>query len=213
MTPSDIHKAWAAGVGVLLLVGGFLWFRASERHAGAIAVLTHQVDSTVTVQKRKALSDSLYAAQAVRDAETQKGKALALVAAGRALQSHTDSIARSAADARALAERTLADSQATVSQLRSALSELRLASLHDSDNAKQSATRADGIIHALMGTLVQDSLALSAERSHAASLQALATSLQTEVGLLKKSQPSKFWGVVKIVGVGVVAFEAGHILK
>ena len=213
MTTTRLHQLYLIGIALLVAVEVLLYWRSYERHQGAIAVILHQTDSTVTVQKRKALSDSLVAAQAVKDAEAAKGKALALVAVGKALQAHTDSVARSASAERDAAQRIAADSAASLGVLRAEIGRLVLTGRADSA-AADAQRRADAVtIRGLLATTQADSTALSAEQRRSQSLQALTETYAKEITLLKKSQPSTFGNVVRVVGWAGAGFVLGRAIK
>ena len=212
MTTTRLHQLYLIGIALLVAVGVLLYWRSYERHQGAIAVILHQTDSTVTVQKRKALSDSLVAAQAVKDAEAQKGKALALVAAGKALQARTDSIAHSASEERDAAQSVLADSLATVVALRGRLEALVIATQRDSA-AHQVQSAADGqTIRRLLAVIAADSTALTASQAQVRSLQALNVTLSRELGIVK-AQTSTFGNVVRVVGWAGAGYLVGRVVK
>ncbi len=213
MTTTQLHQLYLWLIGLLLAVGGFLWFRASERHAGAIAVLTHQADSTAHVLAKQVDSTSRVALQAASQAQAQKAQALRLVAAGEALRAKQDSTMRASSAERLRATKMVADSLATLAQLRDEIGRLvRLGGRDSTSNAEQHAIDQRSI-HGLLATVHADSLALTAEQRRSQSLQALTETLTREVTLLKKSQPSMFGNVVRVVGWAGAGFVLGRALK
>lgn len=210
MTPATLHRIYLGAIGLLLLAGGFLWFRASERHAGAIAVLTHQADSTVTAIAKDTARIAQEARQKEADAQGLLDKARAQIARQRADSAKQDSIVRASANERANAERVLRDSLATVGALRSELGRMLAQSRVDSGAAKQAASEAARTVGSLLSVIAADSAALTAERARSASLTALAASLQAEVRLLRESQPSGVGKVIWAIAGGGVGYFAGR---
>ena len=206
-------KDYLIGAGVLAVIGGGIGYTLHERSVGALNEKLKNTEATAHVQLDSVASTSRTAQEAASQAQAAKTQAMKQVAVSGAAKAKADSSAQEAADARALADRALADSSATVAQLRAALSELRSASLHDSDASKFALARADGTIHALMGVITADSVALTAEQRRSQSLQALNETLTREVALLKKDRPSSFGNVVRVVGWAGAGFVLGRAIK
>ena len=213
MLPADLHKLYAALIGLILLVGGFLWFRASERHAGAIAVLTHQNDSTIKVQvgivqqtALRASLDSLHQQAALSAARQQ-------VARQNALQRATDSLIQVSANERQRSERVLADSLATVRGLRDQLAAEVRSSRADSAASADRRNGDGATIRSLLAVVAADSTALASSRAELRATQALADLRLREVQLVKEQMPSKFGNALRYAGWGLAGFGLAKVVK
>lgn len=190
MTPSDLHRLYAAVIGALLLIVGLAWWRHDVSQKAIQAYQLHALDSTKTKQIDSVARTSRLAQDAEKAAQAAKTQALRQVAAGEALRAKQDSLVKVSANARADAEKALADSQATVATLRGDLS--RLVSATRADSAAHARTLAgrDSLDRQLWRTISAGSLALTAEQRRSQSLQALTETLTKEIALVRKSQPS-----------------------
>ena len=183
-------KEWLIVGGLVALVAAFFIFRQSERHKGAVAVLTHQNDSTIKVQvgivqqtARKASLDSLHQVAALSAARQQ-------IVKQKADSARQDSLVRVSANERARAEAVLRDSLATVQALRHELSGMVASSRADSATYAELHRQDQASIRSLLTVVAADSVASSAKDRQVASLQALNKSLKAEVDLVKQAQPS-----------------------
>ena len=206
-------KDYLIGAVVVAVIGGGIGFTLHERQVGALAVQLRATDSVRIVQTQSADSTRRIALQAASVAQVQKVSALKLVAAGEALRAKQDSLVKESADEREAAMKLLADSLASLGQLRSEVGRLVSRSRADSGAAATQIAADHRTIAGLLAVVSGDSLALTAEQRRSQSLQALTVTLQNEVGLLKKAQPSKIEGVLKVIGYAGAGFALGHVLK
>ena len=132
--------------------GGWLALNnAHQRTLGAEQVLRHTADSLAVIAKQVSDSTIAVAERAVHAAVAERARALAQVARSRAVQVATDSVARLAAAERDTARALLADSLATVAQLRGQVGRLIVSGVADSvahakDRASSKRTIADLLI-------------------------------------------------------------------
>ena len=204
----DLHKIYGSLIALVLVVGALAFWRHDIQIKAVAQAQIQQVADSVSKERDAVQVDAQLAQVAAETAQQQQAKALQLVAAGKRLQAHTDSVAREASNARVAAEAALQDSLATVSQLRAALSGLRDASLRDSSAAVDAHARDQQSIAALMGVIAADSAALAAERARNAALTALAGSLSKELALTKAQQPS----ALKKLATGLLWAGGGYVL-
>lgn len=196
----NLHKAYLCAIGAILVAGGLFWWRQSERHAGAIAVLTHQNDSTIQVQvgivqqtAQKAHQDSIHQVAALSAARQQ-------VARQKADSARQDSLVRQAHDERAQALAVVADSLATVHALRDQVVRLVEGGQRDSVTAAELQRQTARTIQSLLATVEADSTALASSRAELNAVKSLADLRLRETNLLKQQQPSF---VSRHVAVGV----------
>jgi hypothetical protein len=198
-------------VGAVVLLGGYGIWRAHIRADAVNDLRTKYVQDSIKVEQDTAKARAQAALQAASDAQTAKDRALAQVTAGAKLQRRTDSLSKVASNERDAATRLLADSLATVRQLRGQLGSLVERSRADSAaQATQHAADA-GSIRALLSTLASDSTALTASQKEVASLKALAASLASEVKLIRAAQPSKVGPFLKFAVTVALAVEGGRL--
>ena len=212
MTPAQREVAYLVTI-LTFVVGGLLYWRHHERADAIVQFQTKAADSTAKVERDSVASTSRTAQEAASQAQAQKAQALRLVAACEALRAKQDSLVTVSANARADAEKALADSQATVATLRGDLSRLVSATRADSAAHARTLASRDSLDRQLWRTISADSLALTAEQRRSQSLQALTETLTREVGLLKKAQPSTFGNVVRVVGWAGAGFVLGRAIK
>lgn len=187
--------------GLLVLVGGFFAFRDHERHVGQLAQLAASTDSSITAGTQHATTLARIAQDAQQVAEQARDKARAQIVAQNVLQATTDSVVKGEADARQEAEKMVADSQATIAELRAGLDRLVHESRADSLARSRQAV-ADGLsIRDLVANVRADSLALAAEKGRSTALQALNGSVTKALQLAKSESPS-FLARHVYVGVG-----------
>ena len=185
---------------LVVLIGGYLGWRAHERSLGALQVVLHASDSTAKAGVAMAAKATGVAQDAVKAAQAQHTKALQQLAASEALRARTDSAAKAASEVRDAATKAAADSAATLNTLRAALE--RLVSDSRADSARAALQRhADSVATAgLLASARADSTALAAEQAKSRALQTEASALSKELALVKKQQPSF---VAQHVGAGV----------
>lgn len=213
MTSARLHQLYLIGIALLLVAGGFLWWRHDIQQKAILDFKLHAQDSTSAVRKHEADSIATVALGAASDAQAQKVKALAQVAAGVTLQHRTDSLARQASNERDAATRLLADSLASIDQLRLELGSLVGRTRADSAASAQQHTADIGSIHALLATIAADETALTASQKEVAALKALNASTAQELKLVRQSQPSTFGNVVRLAGYVAGGFAVGHFVK
>jgi hypothetical protein len=214
VTLSPVQKeAWVWGIALVVAVGSFAGFVGHERAIGALNARLHTLDSLRVVQVDSVATAAQGAQDAAKQAEAAKTQALRQVAAGEALRAKQDSTMRASANERIEAERVLRDSLATAANLRSELGRLVVQSRADSGSFQRSASESARTIGALLSVIAADSLALSTEQARSKALQNLTATLQAEVGVLKKSQPSTFGNLTRIVAYAGAGFALGHVLK
>lgn len=201
------------GVGVLVLVGVLFYVRADIRRHAVIDFKLAATEAKSDTLSKIATNDSVAASRLAQEAATQKARANVLVAKQMADSARQDSLTKVATNERDEARRIYSDSQATVGELRGALGEALRRSVADSARISQLRVEQSAVVRDLLNTIAADSVALSAEQSHARSLEALNASLRTEIALVKQSQPSKFGGIVKIAAWSAGAFVLGRITK
>ena len=206
-------KEWLIVGGLVALVAAFFIFRQSERHKGAVAVLTHQNDSTIKVQvgigqqtARKASLDSLHQVAALSAARQQ-------IVKQKADSARQDSLVRVSANERDRATKVLADSVSSLADLRGEVERLVASSRADSAASAVERTGSQRTIASLLTVVAADSVSLASERSKSASLAALVELTKREVALLKSQQPSKVGQVAKLGAALAIGFTAGHLLK
>ena len=211
MTPARLHQLYLIGIALILAVGAFLWFRASERHAGAIAVLTHQNDSTIKVQvgivqqtALRASLDSLHQQAALSAARQQ-------VARQNALQRATDSLIQVSANERQRSERVLADSLATVRGLRDQLAAQVRSSVADSAAFATERAGQRASLDAAWATIRADSVSLQSTRAELNAVKSLADLRLREIGLLKAQAPSFLGRHASITVGGGCAEQGGNV--
>jgi hypothetical protein len=188
---TSVQRTLAEVVAALVvLCGGYLAWRSHERTIGAIQVSTQIVRDSSKVAQKKADSLSAIAQDAEKARQAALTRANAQIAAGRALQAHTDSAAKAASEERNVATRLLTDSLATLGQYRGEVRRLVDASRADSVAAAQSALQSQRAIASLLNVVAADSVSLAAERAKSASLAALVELTKREANLLGQQQPS-----------------------
>lgn len=197
---------------VLFLVVGVVIIKY-ERDQGALAAQLHAVDSTRVIAVQDAARALTLADQAAARASAAQTIALQQIAAGRALQAHTDSAAHVASEERDHARHLLADSLATVFQLRASLSRVLATAYADSTASARLHDADHGIIRSLEAVLMADSVQHAADQRALSASQAVTASLQRELGIVKAEQPSKVIGVLKVVGWSAGAFALGRLMK
>lgn len=191
------------GAAIGIVVFGSMEYRHIEA-VGALAAQLHAVDSTRVVAVQDAATALTLADQAAAKASAAQTIALRQIAAGRALQARTDSAARAASEERDRARHLLADSLATVSQLRAIVAALDSASRVDSvASARQHAADYGSLVH-LLATTAADSVQHAADQRALDALRAVTAALTAELGVAKKVQPgflARNLGVVAGVGL------------
>lgn len=190
MTPAQLHKLYGwiiLGVVAVALVLGIM---QRERHAGAVAVLTKQSAAQLDTANHRADSTHRDALQATADAAKLRHQARAEVKRDSLARLVDDSIHRVSADERQRAAKLLADSLATLAQLRGQLGRLIATSRADSVSSQQERVASQRTIASLLATVAADSTAIAKGLS-AYTQQLAATNVATkEVALLKSQAPS-----------------------
>jgi hypothetical protein len=204
-------KLTAALAGAVVLIVGYLHWRSDERAAGAQKVLLAQETARGDSLQKAVAKAAIVASEAELAREDSLAKARALVAATKALAAKNDSLAKVSANERLRAEAVLADSASNLLQTRAELARLVAQSRADSARASEAIAQSGRTILSLMGVVQADSVALTAERSRSAALQALNASTNAKLKLVQQSQPSAFGQFVKLAAVGLVAIEGGRI--
>lgn len=208
---SEVHKVWLAVVGLILLVGTLAFYRQHERHAGALALLTQQVESTRITQH--VVTDSL---NGVRQQAKQATAAL-LVAARVEVRKDsvqrlkTDSMVRVASAERVRAEQLLEDSLATISQLRQQV--VRLVEVGRRDSALFATQQLTSIRAqaALARVIVGDSVAMHAGVLSYNSLLAEKMAGDQEIKLLKSQRPGVAGTALRLTAAVLAGYGAGRI--
>ena len=203
-------KDYLIGACVLAVIGGGIGYTLHERSVGALNEKLKNTEATAHVQLDSVASTSRTAQEAASQAQAQKLSALRLVAAGEALRAKQDSIVKESANEREAATKLLADSLASLGQLRSEVGRLVSRSRADSGAAATQIAADHRTIAGLLAVVNGDSLALTAEQRRSQSLQALTETLTREVGLLKGQKPSVFSRCGLSVGYGST-YSAGVI--
>ena len=116
-----IPKMYLYLAGAIVLVLGYVGWSVHERQVGALKVLLHVADSTHYADSTAAVRLAAIAKAASDSALALRQKAYVEVQKDRALGVKTDSVIAASANERARAERMLADSVATVAQVRAEL--------------------------------------------------------------------------------------------
>ena len=196
-------------VGLGLAIGslGYLEYK----HIQADALLAEHLavaDSTAHAQREVADNARRVASVAESLAEAAKGRAMAQVAAGKALAARNDSLTRRASAERDSAELVLRDSASTNAQLREHLRVLLVVDRADSVAAAQQEAQDGATIHGLLATISADSLALARSKAEAQALRALSETLGREIALMRKDRP----GVVGTWGPRFVGAAVGYFV-
>lgn len=208
----DLHKFWMVVVGLVIVVAVFLGFRQSERHKGALAVLFHQADST---HKADSLA-SLRAVDSLAQVNARLGT-LAIAAQGKAKAYEAakvtdDTVAAHLASARDSLAKLIADSLATMAELRA--SGLRLIAASDSAERAHKIERqsADSALAAAKRTytFAIDSVGKAANRAIQSAVKR-ATDAEGETKLAKQLLPSTLGGWLKVGGIVLGSVELGRM--
>ena len=212
MTTAALHRLYGILLGLVVLVGGYLFWRQHERSVGAIAVVTQAVrDSAKVVQDSLAQS-----VQQARSAEQVRqvalGAAQRQIARQRADSARQDSIVRVSANERQKAEAALRDSLVSAGELRT-----RLAALDASSRADSAAWASDrGAFQRTVGSLLAvvhaDSLTIQAERQRADRAEQLAALRARETALVRKQAPSTAGTVVRDVLWAAAGYGFGRLV-
>jgi hypothetical protein len=118
---------------------------------------------------------------------------------------------RDAAEARQAAARALADSGATVAELRDQLTAVIAASRADSMAQANDRAATGRTIAAMQAALAADSVERSRSTAAINALITRAVTAEREVTLLKQDRGSTFWTVVKLAGAGVAGYSLGRV--
>lgn len=206
------RTAYECLAGAVVLIGCLAYVRHDiAAHAVAdfkLAATQSRADS----QSKRVDTLSIVAASLAQAADEQHQKAVALVAAGKAAQVKSDSIARLASAQRDADAQMVHDSAATASGLRANL--VRLDSLSRADSAASATRHLRDVaaISGLVAVVAADSIALRAEQQHTAALLALNGTLSQQISILKQSATSKLskalWGLGG-AGIGYLAGRSG----
>lgn len=176
---------WPKIAGYLAALIAFGLYSCSERRAG-------RLDEQIMNLERQHRADSLVADSAIaiaqnatKEAETLRAKARAEVERDRAAQRITDSIMRESSNERSQAEQLLADSSATLGELRGEIGRLVSRGRADSVAAANKADRQRRTMGLLLDALQSDSTAIQKgiEATNAALKRAV--SAEKEVNLLQ----------------------------
>ena len=209
MTPADLHKLYAAVIGLLLLVGGFLWWRYDIGQKAVIAYVTHGADSTLKVAQdssAKALRDTVAASKRVQASKDSLTRQTALLKAQRA---KSDSVTKVEASARQRAEQALADSLAGTVTLRTSLAGLIVASRQDSIAHEAERVQDTADHRAFVSAITADSAQHQTDVHALSLMEGRAQAAERLAALLKKSQPGfigKYagWAVASVVTVAAI---------
>lgn len=205
------RTTYEAGAVILVLVASVSGWNLHERAIGQRDLLLHAADSTAKLAQDSVAIRSEIAQEAVNVAEQARDKATAQIAAGRRLQAHTDSLIQQVSDARAHAEQVVADSLASLADLRAGLTRLIDESRADS-LARYRQAMADSLtIRALLQTLHADSVSSVATDRQVAALAALNASTVEKVKLLTQAQPSTFGKILRYTALAAISVEAGRM--
>ena len=192
---------WSGGI--VAVGAGLTTFIIHERNVGARA---ERLKAEAVIHKAAvAHADSMVvlARIATQEAIDSVRTAMALVEKGKALEAKTRDAARAAGDARARAEAILADSMASLVQLRGTVSELVGVGRRDSTAAAQQHAADTASITALTGSVRAYAIAITQSGAAQSALTQRALSAERQVGLLKKGDG--FSSLVK----GALLFTAG----
>ena len=155
-----IPKVYLYLAGAILAVLGFALYTAHERQVGALQVLLHVADSSHFADSTAAVHLAAVAKAASDSASALRQKAYVEVQKDRAIGVTTDSVVKATANERARAERVLADSLATLTQMREELQRVVVQGRADSaQHATQRATDQQ-TIRVLLLAVASDTVAL-----------------------------------------------------
>ena len=196
-------SAWLTAGGVALAIGWWQHHNADLREQGRREVLTHQLDSTNAVLATKIRQDSLILAKAATQATRDSLTLVASRAAVRAAAGRTDSALTLLGAEHDRANRVLADTGATVTQVKDQLRTVVAGVVRDSaafavERAAWAtdSTKANLRILALQGEVdgLKAANARLAEHDRTTARQ---------LAMLKEAQPSVVGNVVRVaVGIG-----------
>lgn len=197
--------------GLVALVAGYFIWRQAERHAGALAVITHQADSTHVADSVASLNTLRIAQEAQTHAEAAKSAALKQIAHQRADSARQDSLVRVSANERERAEQLLRDSLATTTELRAELGRSVAQSRRDSADSKQ---RIDALTRTqvlLLGAIQADSASHATELRALDAMRARAEASEKLTALVKQAEPSFLSKHLSLtVGYGAVSDNGVH---
>lgn len=206
MTPSDIHKVWAIGVGGLLVVLGLVWYGHNENEKGRDAEKSRQYDSTKVALSIQVDSTYKAAIHATDDAAKLRSAARAEVRKDSVRQVANDSAIAESANVRQRAVRDLADSLAAIGVLRADLHNVVQRGVADSVRLVETLAQHRHTVAALLSTVRADSTALERQVGAYAVLLKARLADQAEVATLRHQMPSFIGRHVSLTaGYGAVA--------
>lgn len=213
MTDAEIHKIYAGVIGIILCLAATWGVIEHERHVGERALLTKQSDSVRVTLGKQADAAQATALTALSDAAKLRTAAHAEVRRDSVRQVANDSAIAESANVRQRAVRDLADSSATLAQLRTDLHDNIDRAIRDSAASADAATQHRRTVAALLATLRADSTA--AERQLVVYNVLLKAKLagDAEIGLLKRDRPSVVGNVIRAVGFTLAGLGAGRVLQ
>lgn len=200
------------GAGVALLLGYAGW-AAHERSLGALQQRLAVADSVHRVDSTRAALAVVRAAQATAEAGASRQLAVREEARGRRVAQRTDSVVYATATARAAAERVLADSLASLAQVRAELQ--RLVTQSRADSAQAAAQRAQdaATIRAQLLALVADSTAMTRQSEAIDALTRRAIDAERQRDLVKSLTPGVGSRFAKAVGWAALGAGVYAVVK
>lgn len=194
-----------AVIAVLAIVGTLIHEKSHDKQLEAqkiVADSAHKTDSLSGIQKEKARIQADLRADSIKKVGERQ------VAKAAALQAHTDSAAKAASEERDIATKLLADSLATVVQLRTELTKLVSTSLADATAAtKQHTEDQKAIVDLTASVSSQKSAKESAiDEAHVNLKRAVDAEKQRDIA--KGLQPSFFQRHIS-VALGYAAISNG----